>query len=830
MMSRALADKLTVTLGAIFLSACDVSVRDDSGDAAGPGGGLPDSGLAVDGGSPADAGDVCDFAGCDCTTLPCKEGLVCGPYGECVKSRACIGLAGQCADDSECCPGADALTGTWCGTDGTCVACGLAGGACQSDFECCPVPWEDPPLVCKKGGRCDVGCYGNGDCTGAQKVCHLLDRDCVDSLCSTDSECAFPLACSSGRCAPKPVIVPDSCVILSKNTIVTRGARIKLHAAAFVGDALAPRQVFSWKSSDPGRVSVDTAGVATGMDAAGPASVVASLGDLDCGDVTVTNVFPANTDHLRVFAIDADTRVPVPGAAVVVGGAAPVATDANGEVVVASGPADVHVFHPDYSYVSVLGAGLSDYVVYLRPRERGAGGFRGQFGFPPGGYGLKVGLAGCSILDVFGLGLEGFLGEPLLVHMKLETSKGAPVDFDDFVRVASGAQWYMLGEPYETSYIVPYNYAPRCDSGGLKVAWGLGNALPPTLTEVTGIAGAYYPSPLIYLFGVLEGGRHGISSRFLVQTLPLVETPLGGKDEQTPIFAEPFMPDRERFQALDLDLAMPFMLETRFKMPPQPTLRGAYLGGALAASGALVPGIGLVPLGFSADEDTEPSDGVLDRGGHDVESPAGALALRLAPPYGGLEENRYLFVLLAMDTSTSYTDFPPLPGQDAASATLVAADRVEAEYDLSGKSFLPFPEGSSISAAERKIVGAEAPGANLYRYALKTSDGNRWYIHASASASREVFIPPVPAGLAELSPESDMVVHALAFRDAIEIADVFSIRPAMHPDDWLEHVEQFSTLRCLKKISPDDPEYPNKCQPLQNKPPDAACNPACEVR
>jgi hypothetical protein len=810
-------------------------VREAGGDAAGPAPAPYDAGAKADAGLPADAGSVCDYVGCDCTAIPCGQGLECAEAGICVEIRTCSAVGEECADDSECCPRDDPTKGAWCSEEGKCTACSRAAGRCTSDYDCCPAAYETPPLACKKTGTCELGCFDDGDCAEPTPVCHLLDRDCLESLCSRDLECAFPLACTSGRCGPEPIISFGSCAVLSKDSTITKGARVQLHAAMFKDDELVPRVVFDWTSSDPARVFVDSAGVATGMDVAGQATISAAASGIPCGTVRLTNVLPVETGRVRVFVLDGALGVPIQGAAVVVGDMPPVATDYNGAVTVASGPADVHVFHPDYSYTSVIGAGLDDYVVHLPRRENTAGGFRGGFDFPPGGYGLNVGIAGCGITDVFGLSLDRVLGERLFVHLKLETSKGAPVDFNDFVWLASGMQLDMNGEVYETSYIVPFNYAPRCDRPGLNVAWGLGNAWPPMLIEATPIAGMDYPPFLVYLFGTLAGGGLGLTGRLDAPPLPMVETPLGGWGGTTPIFDEPYMPDRENFPRLDVELRMPLMLKTLYTMPKQPTLGGWYVDSMLAIGGVLVPGMGFVPLGFEADADgdttyQEPSDGLLDARYADPSVPPGSLLLRIAPPHAGLEERRFLSVFLALDTTASGADDPFVINSTAVSATLVPSDRVEALRDLSQKPFLAFPEGFAISASERKIVTAEAAGAGLYRSKLKTSDGNIWYVFSSPSAGAEVALPAVPSGLPDVAPDTGMVVHAVVLRDSFGIGDAFSLRGAFRPDDWLENVEQFAMLKCLEKIPSDATDFPKRCQPARDSRPDPACNPACEGR
>ena len=119
--------------------------------------------------------------------------------------------------------------------------------------------------------------------------------------------------------------------------------------------------------------------------------------------VTFTNVLEPAADTLRVTAVAAVGRRPIAGAAVLLvadGQTQQAETDALGAVSfpAPTGPADVHLFHAEYDWVSIAGSASRDLLLALPPRTGAAtaGGFSGQMTFPGVGP-LAMGLAGTSL-------------------------------------------------------------------------------------------------------------------------------------------------------------------------------------------------------------------------------------------------------------------------------------------------------------------------------------------------------------------------------------------------------------------------------------------------
>ncbi|MBI5525681.1 MAG: hypothetical protein HY897_05050 [Deltaproteobacteria bacterium] len=233
-MTRSRSGALILCLTAMFLFACDVSVRETGGGAAGPDAGSRDSGLppdaGTDGGGVPDSGPKPDLCGAGCTDLggdcadcDCCNGLPCDE-GTCV---SCIAKDRPCAFDAECCPSSDPSKGMRCGAADVCAECSRLGGLCTSDLPCC---WESARLNCSDEGVCVIHCDQDKDCAPGE-VC-VSTEVCLPSPCSADSECGGRRCCA-GRCADDCGYGPaTACAIITRGGVVSADRTVQLVAVA----------------------------------------------------------------------------------------------------------------------------------------------------------------------------------------------------------------------------------------------------------------------------------------------------------------------------------------------------------------------------------------------------------------------------------------------------------------------------------------------------------------------------------------------------------------------------------------------------------------------
>src|SRR6185369_3021501 len=210
-------------------------------------------------------------------------------------------------------------------------------------------------------------CLTAADCSSGQ-VCE--DGICMAPACGSNSDCGAGQICSGGACVAAPTASSvASCDVTPNPVPVEAGSTVALKALArdAAGRGL-PFAGFTWSASG-GSATVNSNGVVTGAGT-GVTTITASAGNSASCTAAVTT-FPAiAAGQLRVVVINADTKLPIPSAVVVVDGATlSSTTDLQGQVTAAvgSGPHDVHVFAAAHDYVSILHTTNTDLLVPLSP-------------------------------------------------------------------------------------------------------------------------------------------------------------------------------------------------------------------------------------------------------------------------------------------------------------------------------------------------------------------------------------------------------------------------------------------------------------------------------
>lgn len=766
--------------------------------------------------------EACDEQNKCCDQYTCVE-------GKCV---ACLKSGESCFEDNECCQSPNAQ---WCNFDGVCAKCEKVGGSCNIDDDCCPAAKGQKPIICKSDKKCGSICQSDKDCEAESKICDLVSGECVAPACSSDSECA-PKKCVAGKCADFTE-TPDKCAITSKVSTIYKGQKIQLHAIAYKGNTIIPWQTFTWTSSVPASVAVDENGVITGGDAAGVSKISAKVGSIDCDNtLSVKNLLPTDSGNVRVIVLDQKTQKPVADATVVVGDKTPIVTDATGVAEVVSSPADVHVFHADYAYVSVIGANKSDYVIYLPPKQNidKAGGFRGKFDFSQLKYhSIELGIAGCSVAgDLLNFDLNTIVGEMLVEHIVLTE----PTAVDECISLPSGL--VATAKKYGINDLIPKNYRVACEEG-FRSAWGLGGGLSDS--EITSLISLLSPiissgedlnigQLLASILPLFNKFSHGSASALKVDLIDTIPTPMGeGNCKDKPISDKPKIPDFDKFPQINMTLSMKLLLKSIFDMPTLPKLHDKFFGGVIGLGAMYIPEMGVVPMGITAGTDTDDpkttGDGKINKPVNNPDNLVdGQLMLRMAPAYNGFETNKYVYAFLAID-------FNNFGGgtENAITAIIKMADKVEKSYNLASENFLTFPESDSyFDRANKKIKTAAVNGATFYRYAVETENGNGWFIYlAKEKVGTEITLPDVPSGFSGIKSDSDLTIHSIQLLDGWTFDDIVTTGGKGSMADLMTPVTKFSTLSCLKKIQPEDANYAKDCGGDVKKP---ACAPSCELK
>ncbi|MCX7943540.1 MAG: hypothetical protein N2746_03425 [Deltaproteobacteria bacterium] len=775
--------------------------------------------------------------GCRKENESCDDTNKCCDQYTCINGKcvSCLKEGESCLEDNECCQSPNAQ---WCNFEGVCAKCEKIGGSCTVDDDCCPAAKGEKPIICKSDKKCGPVCQSDKDCGTDGKICDLVSGECIAPACSSDEECA-PQKCVAGKCGDFTG-TPEKCVITSKVSTIHKGQKIQLHAIAYKGTTIIPWQKFTWTSSVPASVSVDENGVITGGESEGVSVISAKVGNIDCDNtLSVKNYLPTSNNNVRVIVLDQKTQKPIANATVVVGDKSPAVTDSSGKVEVTSEPADIHVFHADYTYVSVVGAKKSDYVVYLPPKPdlSKAGGFRGKFDFSQLKYhSIELGIAGCSVAgDLLNFDFNTIVGEMLAENIVLTE----PTSVNECIELPSGL--VVTAKKYGINDLIPKNYRVACEAG-FRSAWGLGGGLSDS--EITALINLLSPiisggddlnigQLLAAILPLFNKFSHGSASAIKVDPIPTIDTPkyTEGPCKDKPVSDKPKIPDFDKFQQINMTLTMKLLLKSIFDMPMLPKIRNTYFGGLVGLGAIYIPELGVVPMGLTAATDSDdpktPGDGKINKPTNNPDNLSdGQLALRMAPAYNGFETNNYVYAFLAID-------FNNFGGgtENAITAIIKMVKKVEKSYDLSTINFLGFPEGgdgSYFDRANKKIKTQLVNGATFYRYAVEIDNGNEWFIYiAPDRVGTEFTLPALPSGYGAVKADSDLTIHSIKLLDGWKFEDIVMAGGKGSMADLMTPVEKFSTISCIKKLKPEDADYAKKCGGEVKAP---ACNPICELK
>ena len=554
-------------------------------------------------------------------------------------------------------------------------------------------------------------CFTAADCSPGQ-VCE--DGTCVAPGCGSNSDCSAGQICSGGDCAPAPTSSSVvSCDVTPRTAPVEAGSTVELKALAIgsAGRGL-PFANFIWTAAGGSATVSPFNGVVTGAGT-GVTTITASAGNTASCTATVTTFPPIAAGQLRVVVIDADTKMPIDNAIVVVDGIElSSTTDLQGQVTAAvgSGPHDVHVFATAHDYVSILNTINTDLLVPLsawaplvsRPYFQGTMSAADFGNLSVQGESLHVAFFGSSIP-----------GSPLDISVPTLLGPLSPV-----TNLPSGL---VIGKG-QNMFTDQYNiHAPA----GKRVLWGFGGNLSPAA------------APL------LAGNARNIDlDQVLSQLLPLVDklragavVPADVNSASSPI-------------AASVPLNTLLRLRVTPTMPRLPLQDGKYLGGAVVIGGALDYPLGFVPLGITEGRSQvlrgKTTGKLLDptcdtKGGSDP-CATGKLPMRLAPQGNGLEGSRWAFLSLASNLnefSDSSLGLSVLV-KTAAEIHYVAPPAAGTTIDFTARGYMNLPDAGSVrltKATRSFTVSADADASTkMYRFRLSNHAHLNWYVWMPSTA------------------------------------------------------------------------------------------------
>jgi hypothetical protein len=671
-----------------------------------------------------------------------------------------VGAAGiaiwACSSDSGggCKPGnglAQCKAGETCNAPADCQV----GLSCNSTTKKC-----EQVFVCTADAQCaSPTTSGNPACTDASK-CICLGGTCQERGCSTDAVCSGGKICVAGQCTDKPAAASLSCVVLTPSSVIRQGQTLTFVAAAKnANGAIVPGQAFIWTSSNTAVAAIDASGVATGGTTTGETNItclVTGGSATPSPAVVLKNYANLTTGQARAVVTDDKTGQPIAGAKVLFErggtpvGSSPITTAADGVALLTAagtGALNVHVFHNDYHYVSVMGTTSVDLLLPLlkKPDDTKAGGFKGTFDLTRvtnASDTVEVGIAGASLTGSFiDLDFMKLLGELLKTHVKIGSL------YEGDLRLASGLYLKLGDQAIKTNY-------QALGQPGLRHAWGLGGKVPfdkliQVLTPIIGSGGISLENlPLGQLIAQVlpffDKFKHFVKTDITVTEAAKIQDTqdLNGDGSTTDLI--PNFADGTAFPAVNAVVNQALTLATSVTIPTLPKYNNQWLEGVILLAGANAAGRGLVPLGVSAAVDA-PKQGEAPDGQVDVDpNTAGnqnTVSLKLAPLHDGLEGSKFFLAALSLSVKFSSSALPNISG------IITQMDSIGSTTTLAASGFLGFPETAAYALGTRTFnLGTAVTGASFYRVDFKGADGD-WYVYFKGPSSGAAFtLPTVPSG------------------------------------------------------------------------------------
>lgn len=686
-------------------------------------------------------------AGFVCEAGTCAR-AACATKADCPSGQYCTSAtAGRCLEYQPCTSTAE------CGPNTECRA--FASGACPPGFDCATKICQELPrcLVdtdCSATAYCqDAHCQPTSACSESVACASGLTcvaGRCMPGGCRGHADCAAGEACTDGACRPAPPASNIVALALSpKVSTLVVGDTLQLSLVAFTFDGAS----FPWSQGtfsvvDTGGapssgVTVSSSGLVTAVSA-GTVRVQARISGAAVSAQEISlNVLPVLDGGRRVTLVDATTRRPLAGVAVLGCDAPPasgpcpapitVTTDASGVALFPGFTGDTASFsaasselrsdgYPRYDRVSVAATRAHDVLLPLGENPvHGAAGFNASIGFNEvhtSGE-LWLGFSLLSASDPTAVDLTNLFGETFLVSVP-----GLPQRVPAPGSLVAYASLGLAG----TTEIKPLSYG--LGQAGRRTAVAFAGKLP--LAQATSLR----PTDLLAYSGAMDYALQAFTS---INHLPYAPdtADLDGDglcSDTSRCSGSEDLPDYGHFTGITYRPRREQLRRTEVVLPNLPS----GLDTAVIAAVEVAPEAGLMPMGLASSTGGAPQP--------DGTRPVAPVLLRSGAPYGGAEAGTPGVWVLA----TSATSGASVSGSIVQGAPLPTRVTVPA--------FLPLP-AATYSPAARTLTPSPAnwsalagAGAGLTRVTLTGTQGRHVVYAALEASGGPLRVPEAPAGAA----------------------------------------------------------------------------------
>ncbi len=619
--------------------------------------------------------------------------------------------------------------------------------ACTANAECPSTTACDPyNFVCRT-----EECAMQADCVGQYGIASTCSDSglCLPIPCAGNEICPDGHYCTTGFCMPYPACAALSDLIVESGTLITRtGQHMQVVARAIdaAGTALpelaAIQASVEWRSLNSDVVSIITENggnvILLGGPISGTTTVLARLAfenDACSGielsvSLSVQN-FAQIDEGLRVILVEQHSGSLVGGATVEVNGVSRLtAEDINAGVALFENvepPYRVHVFHPDYHYLSLINLTESDLLLPLLPFD-GPHQKAGIKGTPDlsqtpeilqrSGFVSLLGLAyTASLLDL----LPGGLFSPTLLQ---PAAVRGP--FHDQLSLPANIRLHPIAGDENTLI-----YATGSSSS--PAAWGLGGFLNATdymSLVVDSIYDGWTNMGAFVVTALTNSAQyfHGILSGIQVESLPML-TDNGNGDTQPSNqidingdnTTDDFVPDYAGFLSIgdELKLSHPMNQRVKARLGRLPLMNLKPVGGVFTILGSrlLSSEQAFIPVGLAMKQISQ--NGHLDKPSVGM---GGDLWTPFTPYYGGLT-NEYTAIAYALE----FADLFPTENC-ALSYSAIVADYDGQSEELEFGDFLALPTYAAMTTDERRLEFIPVEGAPIHRLRV-IANGRQWEIY-----------------------------------------------------------------------------------------------------
>jgi len=584
---------------------------------------------------------------------------------------------------------------------------------CDDDSDC-----RDYSTHCLTGCPAAIACYN----------CLCLPARCEESIDCETGYCCYEGTCCDAHCGCGHTTATGSCRIDLPGHIIVPGDTMQpLFTAYNQGGAVVPvdNSSVTWSSSDEAIATLDTDGAITGGNTSGRVTIRAEAYGESC-EAGLTNIGLAPPGTMQVWVMDAATGEAIDGATVLAGTKKRITSKGEALFPLNTGKFGLHVFHRDYSFLSLYGVQGNQILAPLYPREDTSrcGGVKGEVDFSKIPEALKeeirIAITGHSLkTPLLDMGLHRMIGFSITSHVRL----GSVVDTD--LPFPSGLELFITKTPVRRGYVAP-------SLSRETVAWSFGGYVP--LSDIISIVTLHLEHP--WRFEIynpfMDTFYHGLKPGIRIEAFPKITDTADLNNNGN---LGEMICDVEKFEELGSDLALnqPLNGQAVVTLPPLPENHGlGKLPGIALIMCADVPGAGLTPLNFFLAND-EDAEGVLDG----LMGEDGVITVNYGLQHSGVTGNDYVFLAMAFDIEDTFNN-----GPFTLRRTSVQTRRYEdaqATIHLGAPMAIP---SQSYSQADRSFSPLPVGRATLQHFSLLGSQGERWDVWAPANMGG--VLPSVP--------------------------------------------------------------------------------------